>query len=259
MEKKYKIIEDDSKMIVMQNRKAYRIVALRDFADVKKGDLGGYIETEENLSHEGLAWVYNDAIVLEMARVQDNATVHGNALICNRALIMNNAKVSDRATACNSAILKDYACAKNHCLVYDRAVIEGNSIIDGNSLVGGEVRCLDNTHIAENAAVVGNIRINGNSHIYGNVNIVMSPSVIYDADIFEQKHIIVFHGFGSRISTTTVYRSRHGMPYITCGCFKGTIDEFEKRVRKVHGENPYAKEYQALIEAAVIHFGMTDE
>ncbi|MDE5977041.1 MAG: hypothetical protein K2G70_01045 [Turicibacter sp.] len=31
----------------------YRIRALRDFGDVKQGDVGGYIEKEENLSHEG--------------------------------------------------------------------------------------------------------------------------------------------------------------------------------------------------------------
>ena len=32
-----------------------RIRALRDFADVKAGELGGWIEKEDNLSHEGTA------------------------------------------------------------------------------------------------------------------------------------------------------------------------------------------------------------
>ncbi len=31
----------------------YRIKALKDFDDVKVGDLGGYIEKESNLSHDG--------------------------------------------------------------------------------------------------------------------------------------------------------------------------------------------------------------
>ena len=33
-----------------------RIVATRDFGDVKKGDVGGFIQAEGNLSHEGTCW-----------------------------------------------------------------------------------------------------------------------------------------------------------------------------------------------------------
>lgn len=49
--------------------KLYQIKAERSFGSVKKGDLGGYIEKESNLSHDGNAWV------------ADNAKVHGNALV----------------------------------------------------------------------------------------------------------------------------------------------------------------------------------
>lgn len=35
----------------------HRIRAVAEFALVKIGDLGGWIEKEENLSHEGDAWV----------------------------------------------------------------------------------------------------------------------------------------------------------------------------------------------------------
>ena len=38
-----------------QSRTLYRIKALKDFADVKAGDLGGYIEDYRNLSHDTLA------------------------------------------------------------------------------------------------------------------------------------------------------------------------------------------------------------
>jgi len=41
----------------------YRIKALKDFGDVKKGDLGGWIEKEENLSQENFCWVSGDARV----------------------------------------------------------------------------------------------------------------------------------------------------------------------------------------------------
>ena len=50
-----------------------RIRALIDFGNVKKGELGGFIEKEENLSHENNAWVSGHA------RVSGNAEVSGNA------------------------------------------------------------------------------------------------------------------------------------------------------------------------------------
>ena len=52
-----------------------RIRALIDFGNVKKGELGGFIEKEENLSHENNAWVYDDAWVSGNAEVSGDARV----------------------------------------------------------------------------------------------------------------------------------------------------------------------------------------
>lgn len=257
--KKYKLIENDYRWFGVGDRKIYRIVALRDFSDVKEGDLGGYIEKEENLSHDGNSWVYDDGRVYENARLEGNATVHNNAIIYGNAIITGNAKVSDRAIITDFVILKDNACAMKRCLVYGSSIIGGNSIVDGKSNIGGGVICSGDAHISENAKVIGNIKVSGNSHIHGNVTILMPSITICDADISLQSHITAFFGFGSRCSSAAVYRGMDGRPYVTCGCFKGTIDDFKKRICKVHGENQYAKEYQALVKAAMIHFGLTDE
>lgn len=47
----------------------HRIRAVAEFGLVKIGDLGGWIEKEENLSHEGKAWVCGDAKVCGNAEV----------------------------------------------------------------------------------------------------------------------------------------------------------------------------------------------
>ena len=70
---KYELLKDDTKEV--SGHTLYRIKALRDFGDVTKGDLGGYIESEDNLSHNGDAWVFDDA------RVWGNAEVCGSAVI----------------------------------------------------------------------------------------------------------------------------------------------------------------------------------
>ena len=77
----------------------YRIKALKDFSDVKAGDLGGWVEKEDNLSQMGDAWiyiiakVYGDAKVFGNAKVDGNAKVHGNAVVCDNARVYGSAVV----------------------------------------------------------------------------------------------------------------------------------------------------------------------
>ena len=71
----------------------HRIKALRSFSDVEAGDLGGYIQSEDNLSHEGDCWISGNAIVKDEAKVFDNAIVCGNAIVRGNANIYNKAIV----------------------------------------------------------------------------------------------------------------------------------------------------------------------
>ena len=68
-----------------QSRTLCRIKALKDFADVKAGDLGGYIEDYRNLSHDGNCWIYDNA------KVMGSATVKGDAKIKNEAIVSQKA------------------------------------------------------------------------------------------------------------------------------------------------------------------------
>lgn len=83
-------------------RKLFQIKALVSFGDVTAGDLGGYIEKEENLSHNGDAWISGDA------QVYGDALVYGNTdYIClkgfgskNRNTTMFRTKSGDVYVCC---------------------------------------------------------------------------------------------------------------------------------------------------------------
>lgn len=66
-------------VIDVLGRKLFRIKALIDFGSVKAGEFGGFVEKEENLSHNGDAWVSGNAKVSGDAKVSNNACVSGNA------------------------------------------------------------------------------------------------------------------------------------------------------------------------------------
>ncbi len=95
MEKKYKLTEEK---IQIGSTPIYRIEALKDFGCVKKGDKGGWIQSEANLSQDGDCWVFGEA------RVGDNAQVYGNAEVYDNARVCGNAEVKS---------MKDYIVFKN--------------------------------------------------------------------------------------------------------------------------------------------------
>ena len=124
-EKKYKLTDE---FITLGNRKLYRIEALKSFYNVKKGDKGGFIESEDNLSQIGDCWIHNDAKVYgdanifgnakvkENAEVYGNANVRGNVLIYGKAKIYGDAKVFGEAEVKSNATISsnsDYIVFKN--------------------------------------------------------------------------------------------------------------------------------------------------
>ena len=89
-------------------KKLFRIKALISFGNVRAGDVGGYIEKEENLSQSGNAWVYGNAEVSGDAEVYGDAKVYGNAKVYGDAWVSGNAEVSGDAKVYGNA---DYATA----------------------------------------------------------------------------------------------------------------------------------------------------
>lgn len=103
----------------------YRIRSLIDFKGivaVKRGDLGGFIEKEENLSQEGNCWIFDDSAVYGNARVYDNAILqcgteaYGNSKIHGRTII-SGSEIRDDANICDAAFFNS--------IIYQNANIEG--------------------------------------------------------------------------------------------------------------------------------------
>lgn len=88
MNRKYELTNESFKL---DGYTLYRIRALRDFSDVKAGDLGGFVRSENNLSRLGNCWVYGDACVYENAKILNNARISGDAWISGEAWVCDNA------------------------------------------------------------------------------------------------------------------------------------------------------------------------
>ena len=206
MGKKYELIPSLSEEL-------YRVKALRDFNDVKKGDIGGYIQSEKNLSQLGDCWIYDNA------KVYDNAVVIGNAIVCDNARVHNNAQV------CDNAFVRD------NVQVWDNAFVMGNAKVCDNAQVCGNAIVCDNAIVWGHAVVQHDTVVRGNAQICG------------DAIISSDKDYIVFKNWWSsgRYFTWTRFNNMWKV-----GCFYGTGEELIVKAYKDSVEKGF--EYKKIVD-----------
>lgn len=123
MEKKYELTD---KIRIFEGRRLHRIRALKPFKSVRYGDLGGWVEFEDNLSQFGDCWLYGESVACDCSRVE------GNAMLADYAIVSQNADVAGNA------------------------IVRDNSRIDGNAYVAGRTRIYDNVRVGGNASIILN-------------------------------------------------------------------------------------------------------
>ena len=126
MEKKYKLIEGSR--FWQYGRPLYRIQALRDFSDVKKGDLGGFVESEANLSQMGDCWIYDMAQAVEKSRVEDDACLRDCAKMYGSSIL------KDKAQLQGCARMIQYACLEDNAVAIDADIL-GFATITGDVVI----------------------------------------------------------------------------------------------------------------------------
>ena len=190
----------------------HRIKALKDFSDVKAGDLGGWVEKEDNLSQSGDAWIGGDA------------KVYGNAVVCDNAKVFGKAKVHDNAFVCDNA------------WVYDNAQVYGRAKVFGNAVVFVNAEVYDHADVYCHAMAFGNAEICGNAGVCG------YAEICGDAVVKNNEDYIVFKNFWSSGRHFTWTRSNN---MLKVGCFYGTGEELIKKAYKDSAKS--GKEYERVV------------
>ena len=248
---KYKILEDERKQIF--DVEVFRIEALEDFGDVKKGDKGGYVQCGANLSQAGDCWiydnaaVYNDAVVMENARIRDNASVRCNAIVrghstvCDDARVIHNAiveeraVVSQRATIAGNATISEHGLVTNDSIVAHKAQVKGDSYVRGTSevkgyaVISGKATVRD-SYVGENAIVRGNTLV-VNSSVYGNT-LIDCEAQVKNADITENAVVTIPEDYlvmQNIWSSGRFFTYTHSNGLFKVGCFTGTGAELIKK------------------------------
>ena len=231
MERKYELTNESMEF---KGHTLHRIKALIDFSGFIKGALGGWIESEDNLSHEGACWIHDESKVFGNARVRKSAQIMDNSVICEDAVISGDVVVRENSRVSGDA----YIC--------DNANIYGASIVSGKPIIGNSSRIINSIVSCEFLDFMG-------------LSICLD-----DAKILDSSDYISFTGFGSINRTTYMFRGQDGRIKVKCGCFRGTLKEFEHEIKHTIEWKPFpqgnkrrfSKEYLECVRLAKIHFGI---
>ena len=218
--KKYELTEETKTLA--DGTVLHRIRALMDISRyaVKSGDLGGWIEKENNLSQDGDAFVCGDALVY------GNAFVSGDALLYGYAKVYGNACVSGDALVSGNAEV--YCDAK----VYGNAWVSGGAFVSGNA----EVYC--------DAFVSGNAKVSGDAFVSGNACVCDNAEVCGDAKVKAPYDYAVYKNIWSSGRWFTYTRSNKKWKV---GCFYGTGEEL---IAKAYKDSKLSgKCYEAIVHA----------
>ena len=76
MGNKYRLTDETTEF---NGVKLYRIEALKNFGVVKKGDKGGFVQSEKNLSQLDNCWIYDNSKAFGNSFVRQNAVLSYNS------------------------------------------------------------------------------------------------------------------------------------------------------------------------------------
>lgn len=226
--KKYKLTDES---IEVDDKTLYRIEALKDFSDVRKGDKGGFVKSESNLSQEGDCWIYDNACVYDNASVCENAHIFNNVMIHDAAIvngyacIIENAKIYGNSRICNNARV----CGQT--MVFDYAYIINNSQVDDKAMIFGNACICDRVIIHNNAIICGDTRISGELCIGNDIKITCDEDYM------------VFKNWWSSGRFFTWTRSNNMW---SVGCFYGTGEELIKKAYKDSEKS--GREYERVVK-----------
>lgn len=245
-EKKYKLTDET---LEYDGHILHRIMATTHINAtnlcVHPGDLGGWIESEKNLSHFGKCWVNNNAKVYGYAAVTRNAVIEDRAVAFDNATVTDFSRVTGNAKIYKNGSVSGYADVKDNSEVFGRAQVKAYSVIR------------DNTLIYDTAIVKGFSVICGNSKIFENATINMNSPSCLESVFVCRKGIVQSYDdivsiavpFFAVPNTITFFRDADDGIAVSYHIFSGGIDQFEKRMLEI-GEaasKPLLEKIQKII------------
>lgn len=112
------------------------------------------------------------------------------------------------------------------------------------------IQALKDFNVVKSGDIGGYIESESNLSQYGNAWVSGNAWVFGNAWVHGTRHYLNLGPIGSRDEDATIYRDKNKKAIVVCGCFLGSLDEFERAVHQTHAGTKYEAEYMTLIRLA---------
>ena len=127
--------------------------------------------------------------------------------------------------------------------IFDDAWVSDDARVSGNARVFDDVRVFGDAWVFGNANILGNAEVSGNARVSGN------------AIIKKTADYLTLGPAKSSGRFTTAHKDSVIGVRVNCGCFSGSLDEFQQAIKETHKEKPeYLRQYLAFVYVIREHF-----
>lgn len=200
---KYHGITEETK-IGKNGKTVHRLIALETFGSgfstIEKGTLGGWVQNVENI-HDN-AWVYDDAELLDNAKMSNYTSLHGESSMWDYTFIRDNAMLNNRSSL------------HNYASMWQNTSLWGTSVMRNSASIAGSV------NLWENAEIAGEIYLNGDY------------SLSVGAYVTNELQVLSINTRTSVGLDVTLYPTRNGEYRVKMGCWLGTVDGLEELFKR---------------------------
>ena len=225
-----------------EERTLYRIRALKNFRNVKAGDLGGWVSGKHNLSQEGECWIYDEAKCMDNARMYHNSAMYNNAVMCDFSEMHGCSEMHNYSAMLDNSRMYNCSAMYDNSRMYNDSKMYSNSRMFDNSAMYNNAVMLDNSKMFENSRMYRDSRLKNKENLYG--------KLVTKVDRF-----IEINNTGGRIVTGVL---KDGKILYNIGCQNEITKEvFIDRIYNEGGgleKNPHRKEYLKIIDMIELYF-----
>lgn len=200
---KYHGITEETK-VGKNGKTVHRLIALETFENgkitIEKGTLGGWVQNVENIYHN--AWVYDDAELLDGARMYYHSCIHDNASMWDYSHIRDYAMMSGDSSMHNFASMWNYSSMWGTSIMRNRATIAGT------------------VSLWIDAELAGEVYLNG------------AHTLSAGAYVTEELQVLSLNTSTSLDLGVTLYPARDDEYLVKMGCWLDTVDRLEELFKK---------------------------
>lgn len=183
--KKFELVDDDT--VVVDGVTLYRVRAVRDFGGtrrgrrvvVKRGELGGYVASEDCLSQEGLAWVYSEAKIVD-GYVTGSSSLFGRSVLKGGGRLVHDVELRDDVVVDGQVVLNGVITLRDRVKMLGTIRVSGIDVTFRDDVVASG--SADFT--VNNGVFAGKCEFGGDVHLVGqNFQMLGAVKFLHHANI----------------------------------------------------------------------------